>query len=772
MEFTPKLISIEGKGFKIAPKLFKDNCYLKIHNKTAKKIANLKIQNNVDILRQKGEYFVYVLVEVKKPPKTTLGVVAGVELGIRTLATVHRLKKKCMHVRIQKMKSTGISIVNQIVQKMYRGIMNIPRNEGVQENKPVVTIDDILKDGRALEFASPELRGSKDIVIKAIQNKIISYKFASEEMKQNEEVLAIAFAIDPEICMQWTSDTIKDNKAKILDIVAKKGSLLKYVSTRLRQDMEVVMTAIQNDPTILDSYYISESMKLSVLKERGDLYQYLKFSLLKHPDALRYALQSNDASTYRVIPFDVLEYEDWKKYIIGIELNRIPPIDVNNMHFWFPYLRTIYTKGKLAMAVLQTKVPFYLRELVEEYMRSGYLNLENPNWTFPMNRALYIRKPFYYAMEVLGDREYPVFVIPKGIYLYTYSQNDPLLDDATMIKSKLLNVYHEPIEESLKFFYPIPYIASHGVFGKSYDMCYVCKTTREIRLLCMIAPSPLNRQDQDYHGMTDITNYKNVSAPYYPKNFMYRDSFRDPHINKEFQQKYDIQGYMAIAQADSFSHGEKWEDFRGKRVNGFTQDVLKTAIYKSAFNARENTLPMNSFFHWFTSINATYGIPEVVLSPLATTYFNHVTNLHEKNVDELRLFMNYECVDVVRHLEDLPKVIHKKAVCEFNPYPLFHMDRTLVSNCHPMTLWNELTPNHLDFQSSTSKCKIETVGHYLISNKKTLAGTKTRTLNKTTSMTIRKYVLRLKRNEFEKYKFGKYEYWFAMSQKIPIIYIK
>jgi IS605 OrfB family transposase len=89
IELTPKLISIEDKRFKIAPKLFKDNCYLKIHNKSANKIANLKIQNNVDILRQNGEYFVYLLVEVKKPPKTTLRVVAGIDLGIRTFATVH-----------------------------------------------------------------------------------------------------------------------------------------------------------------------------------------------------------------------------------------------------------------------------------------------------------------------------------------------------------------------------------------------------------------------------------------------------------------------------------------------------------------------------------------------------------------------------------------------------------------------------------------------------------------------------------------------------------
>jgi len=89
IELTPKLISIEDKRFKITPTFFKDNCYFKVHNKSAKKIAPLKIQNNVDISRQKGEYFVYLLVEVKKPPKTALGVVAGIDLGIRTFATVH-----------------------------------------------------------------------------------------------------------------------------------------------------------------------------------------------------------------------------------------------------------------------------------------------------------------------------------------------------------------------------------------------------------------------------------------------------------------------------------------------------------------------------------------------------------------------------------------------------------------------------------------------------------------------------------------------------------
>jgi len=448
------------------------------------------------------------------------------------------------------------------------------------------------------------------------------------------------------------------------------------------------------------------------------------------------------------------------------------------MFFWIPYLTERYSS---LPKTIKCK-PRVLSDIIDEYLRTNRIKLTS-EWRFPLNRQPFQHSGSYFNMEWLGDREYPVFILPKGIYLYTYSQNDKTKDDVSFMKTRLFNMETPDIKQSYKFFYPIPYIAETGVSGKSYDMCFICKTTQEIRLICMIAPSVLNRQDSYDFGK--ISTYKGKEIPYFDKGFMYRDSYDDPHMTVEFQQKYHIQGYIAIAGMDSFSHGKKWDLFEGRgKISGFTEDVLKTAIYKSAFNAHRNEDPVNSFFQTFCSIEATFGVPEIVLSPLSTMYYNYFSTsdrrerLQELYRTEPRQCMNYECVEIVRNVEDLPSVIQKQAVCEFDLYPLFHMDQTLVSNCHPMTLWTELRPNHLDFQSSTSTCKIETVGYHRLMM--TLNKTKKKSAGIAMSITTqprylqtsRKYVLHLQKKTFEKYQFGEYEYWFGMANKIPIIIIR
>lgn len=85
-EITPKLISISNGSIKIAPTFFgEEHCIIKTH-KTISKVS--KIENNVDIIRIKNEYYIHICVETKVKESATPQTVAGVDLGIRTFATV------------------------------------------------------------------------------------------------------------------------------------------------------------------------------------------------------------------------------------------------------------------------------------------------------------------------------------------------------------------------------------------------------------------------------------------------------------------------------------------------------------------------------------------------------------------------------------------------------------------------------------------------------------------------------------------------------------
>jgi len=92
IELTPKNISIKNNNIRIAPEFFKDNCILEIDKHNKRKIKNLKIENNVDITRSSDGYYLYLSIKTTESESSKLDIVAGVDLGVRTFATVYSSK--------------------------------------------------------------------------------------------------------------------------------------------------------------------------------------------------------------------------------------------------------------------------------------------------------------------------------------------------------------------------------------------------------------------------------------------------------------------------------------------------------------------------------------------------------------------------------------------------------------------------------------------------------------------------------------------------------
>jgi IS605 OrfB family transposase len=85
IQLSTSSISITNGRLKILPGTFKKKCYLK----TKVNLKDLTIKNNVDIVKEKGEYWIHVPVETTVSERTKTEFVAGVDLGVRTFATVH-----------------------------------------------------------------------------------------------------------------------------------------------------------------------------------------------------------------------------------------------------------------------------------------------------------------------------------------------------------------------------------------------------------------------------------------------------------------------------------------------------------------------------------------------------------------------------------------------------------------------------------------------------------------------------------------------------------
>jgi len=88
IELTPKNIKVENGVLKILPTYFKNNCILKVSKNNKKKIQNLKIVNNVDLVRFHGCYYLHLCIPVEQKSMSPLKQICGVDLGIRTFATV------------------------------------------------------------------------------------------------------------------------------------------------------------------------------------------------------------------------------------------------------------------------------------------------------------------------------------------------------------------------------------------------------------------------------------------------------------------------------------------------------------------------------------------------------------------------------------------------------------------------------------------------------------------------------------------------------------
>ncbi len=90
LEVSPKLISITKNGnIQLTPNFLKNDCVFKVSTSSKKKLKNLKVQTNTDIVRTRQGYYVHVLVPTKQYTCPNYEIVGSVDLGVRTLGTTH-----------------------------------------------------------------------------------------------------------------------------------------------------------------------------------------------------------------------------------------------------------------------------------------------------------------------------------------------------------------------------------------------------------------------------------------------------------------------------------------------------------------------------------------------------------------------------------------------------------------------------------------------------------------------------------------------------------
>lgn len=155
----------------------------------------------------------------------------------------------------------------------------------------------------ALRFMNEHERSDKAIVLAAVKQRGVSLYYASDELKQDIEVVEAAILQDP-LAWNFIAPDLKSNRSFILRMASKEATTLYFADIPLKDDQEIVEAAISLDPFSLayagDSSKGNRNIVTKAYKNRTSALQFAKRSLrgdkdfmlpliLENPYAFRFA---------------------------------------------------------------------------------------------------------------------------------------------------------------------------------------------------------------------------------------------------------------------------------------------------------------------------------------------------------------------------------------------------------------------------------------------------------------------------------------------------
>jgi hypothetical protein len=173
-----------------------------------------------------------------------------------------RNKKEIIMICIEKLKLYKYKYNNILCMTSY-----------INRNDKEIVLPLMEIDGGDIRYVSYELAMDKQVVITAIKNDPSIYKYINKSFLNDKEVIMLClknYEYDEDNFknfLEYLNDDFKDDKEIVMASVKKCGLNFIYASNRLRNDKQVVLTAINN------SYYdfykgINETLLIKNIKER------------------------------------------------------------------------------------------------------------------------------------------------------------------------------------------------------------------------------------------------------------------------------------------------------------------------------------------------------------------------------------------------------------------------------------------------------------------------------------------------------------------------
>ena len=121
-----------------------------------------------------------------------------------------------------------------------------------------VVMTAVSRTGWALRFTSEELRGDREIVMKAVSQFGWALEYASEELRGDREIVMTTVS-HVSLCLQFASEELRGNREIVMKAVSKQGHSLAHATEELRGDREIVRKAMSQTEFALQ--YATEKLK-------------------------------------------------------------------------------------------------------------------------------------------------------------------------------------------------------------------------------------------------------------------------------------------------------------------------------------------------------------------------------------------------------------------------------------------------------------------------------------------------------------------------------
>lgn len=436
--------------------------------------------------------------------------------------------------------------------------------------------------------------------------------------------------------------------------------------------------------TVVDCPQFSEIKCLHALPEITNVYFEKCPKLTRIPPAI---MESYRTMTYfhfvdcdiNEIPDQLSNYSFLSAFIIETTDPAAPPLKLPNLNNYFdlkirntniPQLRIAAFPASYAELKWDT---LQYANLVKIIKRAGGTRPRNTVITreafiddaMITNVTRSSSSPYLIHYESLNGIPYPIITIPRGTMLfsgrqfagenqtesfsYMYKLRTSLPNSREYVEHKNLNFHKDTnYQDALTYFFPIPFMTN--AVKDNFTNIDIVTCTQDIRLLCLISPSPISRSIRLKSVHDDVIDpsgnhiYKNVhnaedEDEYNPPMYTCRDRNYDICLSNELIEGLKLNGYIGMPFKDSLTNNYRYiEDLMGEDV-----DLKTTSLFKSCvMNASSHNVggPQNPAGGYLSGINSllslanyrTFGVPEIVLIPF---------NIHNRKLDYVKIYKDF-----------------------------------------------------------------------------------------------------------------------------------